>query len=134
MLNSFPSPFLRHVLLADAILSGATGLMQVLATDWLAGLLNLPALLLLWTGAVLVIYAGAVAYLGLYKQLSRPLVWTVIAVNLVWAVDCVALLVLGWVNPNVLGTGWILMQAVVVVVFAELQYIAMRRSASVATA
>jgi hypothetical protein len=131
---TFPSQFLRYVLLADAILSGATGLLQVLFSGWLGALLELPVALLLWTGVVLVIYAAAVAYLAFHENLSRPMVWTVVAVNLLWAVDCVAILALGWVDPNMLGTGWILMQVAVVVIFAELQYIALRRSAVTAVA
>ena len=134
MSNVVTSRFLRQVLLADAALSGATGLLQVFLTAWLASLLNLPAALLLWTGVVLLAYAAAVASLSIYERLSRPLVWAVIAVNLAWAVGCVGLLVLGWVDPNALGVAWVLLQAVVVTVFAELQYLALRRPKVIAPA
>jgi hypothetical protein len=132
MFNPFPSLFLRRVLLADAVLSGATGLLQLLATAWLAGMLHLPAPLLQWTGLILVLYAAGVAYLGRSPRPARAGVWAVIAVNLLWAVACIGLLLLGVVSPNALGTSWVLMQAVVVVVFAGWQYLALRRSTAVA--
>lgn len=130
MSNTLSRSFLHYVLLVDALLSGTTGLIQVLATGWLAGLLHLPAPLLLWSGLVLMVYASLVAYLAFRQDISRSLVWTVIVVNLLWAIDCLVLLASGWVDPNWLGIGWVMLQVMVVVVFAELQYIAIRRSAT----
>jgi hypothetical protein len=43
--------------------------------------------------------------------------------------DCVALLFTGWIDPTLLGVAFILMQAVVVAAFAELQVIGLRRLA-----
>jgi hypothetical protein len=57
-------------------------------------------------------------------------VWTVIAVNAIWAVDSMALLASGWMAPNHFGQALIVMQAVAVGVFAELQFIGLRRSAA----
>ena len=128
MQNPFPSQFLRYVLLADALLSGFTGLLQLLVTSWLANLLQLPATLLLWTGVILVAYACVVAYLAFSQRLTPVQVWAVITVNVVWAIDCVGLLMLGWVSPNAFGVAWILTQVIVVLIFAELQYSALRRS------
>jgi hypothetical protein len=41
------------------------------------------------------------------------------------------LLVSGWIAPNVLGVIFVAMQAAVVAVFGELQFIGLRRSAMV---
>ena len=132
MLHPFPSRFLRQVLLVDAALSGATGLLQVFFTGWLAIFLNLPAPLLQWTGVVLILYAAAVALLGAYQQLSRPMVWAVITINMAWALAATGLLVFRWFDPNSFGIAWVLLQVVVVTVFAELQYVAIRRSKDLA--
>ena len=42
--------------------------------------------------------------------------------------DCVILAFSGWVTPSGLGYAFILAQVVVVVAFAELQYVGLRRS------
>ena len=126
-MNTFATVFLRRVMLADAALSGATGAAQLAAGHWLSGLLGLPAGLLYWTGLVLVAYALAVAWLARRPGLSPPAVRAVIGVNLVWALGCVGLLLPGWVRPGALGVGWVLLQAAVVLVFAGLQYLCLRR-------
>jgi hypothetical protein len=61
----------------------------------------------------------------------RGAVWAIIAANAVWALASVALLVSGWIAPNVLGVIFVAMQAAVVAVFGELQFIGLRRSAMV---
>jgi hypothetical protein len=53
----------------------------------------------------------------------------VIVTNVLWAIDSALLAMSGWVEPNALGYAFIIMQALVVVAFAELQYVGLRRSA-----
>jgi len=126
------SPFLRRVLLADALISGATGLVMAVGAGFLASLLNLPTALLREAGLALLPYALFVAYVATRAQLKRPLVWALIIANALWALDSIALLVSGWIAPNMLGYAFIIAQAVVVAVLAELQYTGMRRQALVA--
>lgn len=129
-----PSLFLRRALRADAIFSGASALMLVLGAGLFASLTNLPETFLRNTGLVLVIYAALVGYLGTRGIVSKAAVWAVIAVNVIWAIDSIILLVSGWVSPNLLGQALIVMQAIAVGVFAELQFIGLRKSASTAAA
>ena len=124
-----PSLFLRRALQADAIFSGASALLLVTAEGFFASLLNLPETFLRNTGLVLVVYAALVGFLGTRGMMSKAAVWTVIAVNVIWAIDSFILLVSGWVLPNLLGQAFIVMQAVAVGVFAELQLIGLRKSA-----
>jgi hypothetical protein len=124
-----PSLFLRRALQADAIFSGASALLLVTAAGFFASLLNLPETFLRNTGLVLVVYAALVGFLGTRGMMSKAAVWTVIAVNVIWAIDSFILLVSGWVSPNLLGQAFIVMQAVAVGVFAELQFIGLRKSA-----
>jgi hypothetical protein len=49
-----PALSLRNVLVLDAVASGATGLLAIVASGFLAWLLELPAGLLLGAGLVLV--------------------------------------------------------------------------------
>jgi hypothetical protein len=123
------SAFLRNVLLADALVSGATGALMAVAAGVLDPILQVPAPLLRVAGLVLLPYAAVVAMLARRDTLSRAAVWAVIGCNALWAIDCVALLFTGWIDPGVLGVAFILVQAVVVAAFAELQVVGLRRLA-----
>lgn len=126
--------FLRRVLWADAASCLATGLLQLLPGAQLARLLGLPEALLTGTGLFLLAYAAAVAFVATRQPLPRPVVWVFVAGNLVWAIDCVALLLGGWVAPTLLGQAWVLAQALTVAVLAELQFAGLRKTAPAAGA
>ena len=123
-----PSSLLRKALLADALLSGITGLALALLAGPLATPLGLAVGLLRWSGIILIPYAAFVARLGKRARIQRPLVFIVVACNAVWALDSVLLLVAGWIEPTLLGEVFVLGQAAVVAVLAELQFIGLRRS------
>ena len=129
MTASTVSPFLRKALLADAAISGATGLLLALGAGYLADLLGVPVGLPRWAGIALLPVAALLAFLATRERLSRPVVWAVIAANLVWAADSILLLFVGWIEPTALGVAFIVAQASVVAVFAELQWLGLRRSA-----
>lgn len=122
------SPFLRTVLLGDAAAAGATGLLLAAGAGPLSALLELPQPLLLAAGLVLLPWAALLAWLGAKPALPAASVWAVIGINLLWVIESAALLLLGWVQPNMLGTAFVIAQAVVVVIFAELQFLALRRA------
>jgi hypothetical protein len=126
------SSFVRQVLVADAAISGATGLLMLAGSGFLEGLLGVPSALLRYAGAALLPFAVAVAWLARRDEVSPAGVWAVIAANALWAVDSVVLLFTGWVAPTMLGYGFIVFQAVVVAAFAELQYVGLRRNVAVA--
>jgi hypothetical protein len=124
------SPLLRQAFLADAATSAASGALMMLAAGPLGGLLGLPDLLLRLAGAVLLPYAALLAWLGLRERLQRPAAWAVVAGNALWAADSVLLLVGGWVEPTPAGYAFVVAQALVVVMYALLQYAGLRRSAA----
>jgi hypothetical protein len=123
---------LRKVLFADAAISGATGLLMVAGADFLGALLEVPTPLLNYAGLSLLPWAVLVGYLATRQRLGRPIVWTDFC-NLLWAANCIVLLLSGWVGPNGLGYAFIIAQAVVVVILAELQYVGMRKSVRAVT-
>ena len=51
-----------------------------------------------------------------------------IVANAVWSADSLLLLVTGWVQPTAAGTAFVIAQAVAVAVYAELQFVGLRRS------
>ena len=130
MVLSRHSPLLRQALLADAVLTGATGLLLLLGAPFLASLLELPEALLRSAGLVLLPFVAYVAYVATRERFQRPAIWAVISINALWAAASVALLLSGWVAPNLLGAAFVIFQAVVVAGFAELEYIGLRRMQS----
>lgn len=120
--------FLRNVLLADAVSCLASGALQVLFTAALRQILNLPAPLLAGTGWFLLAYGAAVGFTATRDTLPRFLVWLFIAGNVAWALACALLLASGWLAPTMPGAAWILAQAAVVAVLAQLQWTGLRRA------
>lgn len=121
--------FLRRALLLDAAASGAMGIALLALSGVLSGLLSLPVELLREAGIVLIPFAAFVGFLATRAQPSRIGVWIVIAINIVWVVDSVALLFTGWVAPNALGYAFIIGQAATVALFADLEYVGLRKAA-----
>ena len=124
--------FLRTVLLADAIASGATGLLMIAGAGLLEGLLGLPAAITREAGLLLVPYVAFVAFVGTRERISRTATQTTIALNVIWAVCSVGMLVTDYVAPTALGYAFVIGQAAVVALFAELQFIGLRQSSAVA--
>jgi hypothetical protein len=124
--------FLRRVLIADAVCSGVMGLVLILTASALTNVLALPEALLRETGILLLPFAAFVAWLASRAVVPRVPVWFVIALNALWVFDSVVLLASGWVTPNVLGYAFVIAQAAVVAVLAELEYTGLRRAAVLA--
>ena len=120
--------FLRYALLADAVASGATGVLLIAGAGLLDGLLGLPVALMREAGLLLVPYVALVAFVGTRETISRPAVRSIIALNIVWTVCSIGLLLTDYVAPTALGTAFVIAQAAVVAVFAELQFIGLRRT------
>ncbi len=123
-----PSQFLRRALLADAVFSGIAAVALTLDAGALAPLLDLPEALLRETGLFLIAYTALVGWLGTRQTMPKVLVAIVIAGNIAWTVASIALLFSGAVTPNLLGEAFVVAQAIATGVFAELQYIGLRRS------
>jgi hypothetical protein len=100
----------------------------------LAPLLNLPQPLLLETGLFLIAYTALVGWLGTRPSMPKALVAIVIAGNAAWALGSIALMFSGAVTPNLLGYAFIAVHAISTGVFAELQYIGLRKSSVAVTA
>jgi hypothetical protein len=129
-----PSLLLRRALQADAIFSGTAAVVLTLGAGALAPLLSLPEPLLRETGLFLILYAAFVGWLGTRPMMPKALVGLVIVGNAVWTLLSIALLFSGLVAPNLLGEVFVVAQAIVTGVFAELQYVGLRRSGTTVAA
>jgi hypothetical protein len=126
------SPFLRIVLAVDAALSGLSGAVLALDAGMLAGPFGLPPDLMRPVGVFLIGYAALLAWLATRPALPRKVVWALVALNVVWAVESFMLLALGWAEPTGLGLTVVLAQAGGVLLVADLYYLALRRSRAAA--
>lgn len=124
------SSLLRLALKLDAVATGALAVLGLAAAPLLDSLLGTPARLLYPIGVFLLVYAAAVWRIGTRPQVSGPAAWAVVVLNLVWVVASVATVLAGWLPLTTLGTAFVLVQAVAVLIFADLQYLGLRRACS----
>jgi len=117
---------LRSVLVADAVVCGASSLLALAGAGVLADSLDLPAALLRAAGLLLIPYVAYLAVLVRRDPLPASGVWGAIGVNVAWAVGCLAVLLSGQVAPNALGVAFVLVQVAAVLLFAELQLLGLR--------
>ena len=122
------SPLLRRALLADGLMGIASGSLLILLNSWYANLLALPGDLLLAAGLTLLPLGLFLMWMGSQETVSRRLVWVVLAINAMWAIDSLLLLFSGWISPNLLGQIFVIGQAALVLLFLELELIGLKRS------
>ena len=122
--------FVRRALLADAAASAATGSLLAIGADLLNDWLGLPVLLMRYAGLSLLPFAAIVLFVGLRQAPPRAAVLAIIAYNVLWALDSFVLLASGWVAPTLLGSAFVVMQAVTVGLLAVLQWIGVKRAAA----
>ena len=127
MPNESHNTFLRNAILIDAAASAAMGVMMAAAAIPLSGLLGLPEELLRICGLALLPYAAILGLAGTRPAINLNIVLAVIAGNVAWVIASGVLLVSGWVSPTALGLGFVILQALAVLGFAELQIIGYRR-------
>lgn len=119
--------FLRRVLWADALSGAATGALQLAVPGLLAHWLGLPEALLLGSGAAIFAFVLLAGFLAKQDVPPRPLLALLVVGNWAWVAGCVALAFAGVLAPSALGVAYLLMQAGVVAVLAELQWMGLRQ-------
>ena len=122
-----PYRFLRRVLAADAATCAATGVLLLAGGSLLERLLGLPAALLVSAGLSLLPCAAFIAFVATREIMPRAAVWTIIVLNALWVVGSILLLTNGGLAPTALGIAFVLAQAAVVAILAELEYVGLRR-------
>ncbi|MFE0156657.1 hypothetical protein ACFWY5_56695 [Nonomuraea sp. NPDC059007] len=120
--------FLRTVLVADALVTGANGLAYLVAAPLLSDLLGPGSGMLRALGAFLLAYGAAVAVLGTRREISLGGTKAVVAINIAWTLGSVAAVVFGLVEFTTIGAVWAIAQALVVGLLAELQIMGLRKA------
>lgn len=119
--------FLQNILLLDAATCLAMGAMLGLAAPLAGELTNLPAGFLRVVGLALIPVGLFILATARGNPPNRALVWVVVLGNAGWVLASLALLVVDALAPNGLGIAFILAQAVVVAIFAEVEFLNLRR-------
>lgn len=123
------TPFLRNALLLDAVASGTTALLVIAGAGMLEPLLGLPSQFMTWAGIALVPFIVMLVVVARRQTTSRMVLVDIIAINALWVVGSFAVLIFAPFEPSLLGILFVTAQALAVALFAELQFIGLRRSA-----
>jgi len=129
-----PSAFLRRALVADALVSAAVGAVMALGAAPLQGLLGIPSTLLMLAGLALFPYAAYLLWLATRQAVPRAAVWVPIVLNVLWAAECLVFGFTATPHPTLLGEAFIASQVIAVLVFAELEYVGLRRACAIVAA
>jgi hypothetical protein len=121
------SALLRRVLLVDAGTCVATGALLSLDAGPLAPMLGLPTALLFYAGLSLFPTAAFMLWVAMRRDIPRIGAWLIIAGNAAWVIGSIAILGL---SPTGLGYAFVIAQAAIVALLAELEYTGLRKAAS----
>ena len=119
---------LRLALRADAAVTGANGLAYLALAVPLSDLLGLDVALLRAAGAFLLAFTALVALTASRGTIPRLPILAIVAVNAIWVADSLVMALAQLGTPSTVGTVWLVAQAVVVGLFAELQLVGLRRT------
>jgi hypothetical protein len=119
---------LRFALRLDAAGSGALGLLGLAAATPLADPLGTTVGALRGTGAFLVGYALVLVLLAARPAIPRAAAWAVVIGNTAWVLGSIGAAVAGRDTFTALGVAVVLAQAAAVAVFADLQWLGLRRA------
>ena len=117
---------LRLAMRADAVLSGLVGVALIAAAGWFSELTGLPAAVAYGAGAAFVVYATVVFLAAGLEQVRAAGIATVVA-NLLFTVAAVVVVMARPVDLTTAGVVAVLAGGVYTLVFADLQYLGLRR-------
>jgi len=120
--------FLRYVLFADAATCLMCGLLLSIGGGFLQNLLGLPVSMMFYAGLSLFPFAAFLIYAATRKSISKTVVWLIIGLNMLWTIDSFLLLVSGYASPTTLGYIFVIFQALGVLMFADLEFIGLRKA------
>ena len=126
------SSYLRKVLLTDAAVSGAAGLAMIGGADLTHDLLGLPSALLFWSGVALIPFITVLVMIVRAGSAPSGAIPAIIVINFAWVAGSLFVAFGPVFSPSLFGQVFIVAQAAIVGVFAELQIVGLRRSTATA--
>ena len=122
------STFLRRALAIDAIASAGTALLSIVAGAPLSRLLEVPETLLRGAGFALIPFGAFVLWTATREHAPRAAIGTIIGLNAAWVAASLWLVFGSAISPNAFGIAFIVVQAIAVALFAEFQYMGLKRA------
>lgn len=119
---------LRSILFVDAATCAVMGVLLTAGSGVAGQVMQLPAALLFYVGLSLLPVAVFMTIVAVRDAVHPTAAWLIISGNVLWVAASFGLLASGWVAPNYLGAGFIAGQALVVAVFARLEYAALNHA------
>jgi hypothetical protein len=123
-------PALKQALFGNAAFSTICAVLMIAASGQLGRATGIPAVSLLSTGVVLLIFAVDLVLVGRRPQVNKTLVWAFIGADGLWVVGSVVALAMASALTPV-GQGAVAAVALVVGVFGWLQYRGLRAATPV---
>ncbi len=117
---------LRRVLAFDAVSGAGTGVLHLWLAPVLASRLGLPEALLQVSGVAIFAFVLLAGWLALQALPPRGPLTVIVLLNVAWALGCVGLAFGVSAAPTALGVAYLLVQAVAVLVLAELEWMGLR--------
>jgi hypothetical protein len=119
---------LRRALQANAAFSAVSGAVLIAGAGPLGAASGLPAIALTIMGAILIPYGLFIAYAATRPAIDRRVAWAAIVLDALWVIDSLIILATGWAPLTPAGWWAVLILALVVAIFAEVQYLGLRRN------
>lgn len=113
---------MKNLLWVDCIAGALAGAMMLLLSGWLGSLYALPHGLLLFMGAVNVLYASYSFTLATRPRRTMPWIKLLVSANLTWAGICLGLAVAFAGSATLFGIGHLVGEAVFVGGLAGLEW------------
>lgn len=117
---------LRRVLAFDAVSGAGTGALHLLLAPVLSTWLGLPEALLQASGLSIFAFVALAGWLAWQASPPRGPLMALVLLNVAWAVACLWLAWGGALDPTPLGLAYLLVQALVVAVLADLAWMGRR--------
>lgn len=118
---------LRLALVADAILTGVNGIGYLALATVLDSVLGVERAVQYPIGVFLTVYALWVFFVVRQEHIKRAAALVVITLNALWAVLSIVAAATDALGATGVGTGWVVLQGLVVGAMAALQYVGLRR-------
>lgn len=126
MTNSNKHSSLKPLLVLDVATCAAMGAVLLLGSTPIAGVTEIPAALLFWAGASLMLIATFMAIISRMTPVPGWAATLVVVGNLLWVAASIFLPAAGLIAPNSLGWAFLVGQAGVVAILAKLELDALR--------
>jgi len=124
------SPFLRNVLIVDAVTGIGASIILIAGADFTHALLGLPSLLLFWAGVALVPFVAGLVLI-LHSNVTVGVPW-IIGANFAWVAASLYVAFGPSFAPTLPGQILVCAQAAAVFILAELQVMGLRRGRTAA--